>query len=40
MSQNIVGWKRSSGFRPVGIGENRDFAGYSGMMREGLNGRK
>ena len=35
-AQNIPVEKHSSGFRPVDIGENRDFAGSGGMQKEGV----
>ena len=38
--QNISPEKRSSGFGPVTVAENRDSAGSSGNSREGLNARE
>jgi hypothetical protein len=39
-AQNISDGKRSSGFRPVDAAEKQDFAGSSGILREGVNDRK
>ncbi len=36
-AQNISAQERSSGFRPVVAGENRDFAGSGGIRKEYVN---